>query len=438
MINTLPSDLTDEERESAIHLLYEYQDVFSKSEYDLGRTSVIEHRIDTGDARPIRQALRRHPQSYLSIIDSEIAKMEASGVIEPSCSPWASNVVVVTKQDKTPRITLDYRLLNNVTYKDSYPLPNIADCLDAFKGASWFATLDLRSSFYQVPLAEQDRDKTAFITRRGQWRFRSLPMGLSNSPGTFQRLMDLVLRGLSWESVLVYIDDIIVYAGGYLDLKDRLEEVFLRLRQANLKLKPSKVRIFQHEIKFLGHIVSDKGVAMDKEKIEEVVNWPEPRNVHEVRQFLGLCSYYRKYVKDFARFSAPLSELTRKGEVYQWDDRRQDAFDYLKDRLVSAPILSTSQDVGVYVLDVDASDIAVGAVLQQEQNGLLRVIGYASRTFNHCERKYCITRKELAAVIFGLKQYRQYLLGRHFVIRSDHAALTYLQTTKEMIGQQAR
>src|SRR5882757_3173772 len=170
--------------------------------------------------------------------------MEDSGVVEPSCSPWASNVVVVAKHDNTPRITLDYRALNSVTYKDSYPLPNMSDCLDAFRGSSHFGILDLRSTFYQVPLAEQDRDKTAFITRRGQFRFRSLPMGLSNSPGTFQRLMDLVLRGLTWASVLVYIDDIVVYASSHQEFTERLEEVFKRLRSANLKLKPSKVKLY--------------------------------------------------------------------------------------------------------------------------------------------------------------------------------------------------
>ena len=170
-----------------------YSSVFSSSEFDLGRTSVITHHIDTGDAKPFRQGLRRHPQAYLDVIDTEISKMETAGVVEAASFPWVSNVIVVAKHDNTPRITLDYRQLNNLTYKDSYPLPNIADCLDAFNGASCFAVLDLRSSFYQVPLAEEDRDKTAFITRRGQWRFRSLPMGLCNSLGTFQCLMDVVL-----------------------------------------------------------------------------------------------------------------------------------------------------------------------------------------------------------------------------------------------------
>jgi len=184
--------LSEEQREEAIKLVYDFKDVFSKHDYDLGRTDLIEHVIETGDARPVREALRKQPQVHLSVIDAEVEKMAASGVIEPSYSPWASNIVVVTKHDKTPRITLDYRKLNNLTYKDSYPLLNIADCLDAFRGSSFFGLLDLRSSFYQVPIAEKDRDKTAFITRRGQWRLRSLSMGLSNLPETFQRLMDLV------------------------------------------------------------------------------------------------------------------------------------------------------------------------------------------------------------------------------------------------------
>jgi len=222
--------------------------------------------------------------------------MEKQGIIKKSTSPWASNVVIVTKHDGTPRITLDYRMLNNVTYKNSYPLPNIADCLVAFKGSSWFGILDLRSSFYQVPLADADRDKTAFKTKRGQWRFCSLPIGLSNNPATFQRLMEMVLRGLTWASVLVYIDDIVVYAHTYEKLKTRLEEVFIRLRGANLKLKPTKVKLFQREIQFLDHSISGKGVAMDPDKISEIVLWHRPMNVHEVRQFLGLCGYYRACV----------------------------------------------------------------------------------------------------------------------------------------------
>jgi len=243
VIDTLAIELSLGEKAEASELLHTYQDVFTKSEYDLGRTSMTEHNNDTGNTRPIKQGLRKQPQTSLPIIENFTKNMERQHIIEKSASPWACNVVVVNKHDGTPRITLDYRALNNVTYKDCYPLPNISDCLDAFKGSSWFAILDLRSSYYQVPFADVDRGKTAFITRQGQWRFCALPMGLSNSPATFQRRIDLVPRGLMWESVLVYIDDIVVYTHTIADLKMRLEEVFIRLRGVNLKLKPTKVKL---------------------------------------------------------------------------------------------------------------------------------------------------------------------------------------------------
>jgi len=385
VVDSLPTELSMEERLEAVELLHQYQDVFSCHEYDLGRTTLVEHKIDTSDARPIKQGLRRQAQTTHTIIDEFTSNMEKQGIIDKSASPWASNVVVVTKSDGTLRITLDYRMLNNVTYKDSYPLPNISDCLDVLKGSSWFGILDLRSSFYQVPLADADRDKTAFITRRGQWRFCSLPMGLSNSPATFQRLMDMVLRGLSWESVLVYIDDIVVYADTYDELKIRFEEVFRRLQGANLKLKPTKVRLFQREIQFLGHRISGKGVAMDPAKISEIVSWHRPKSVHEVWQFLGLCGYYRRYVQDYTRIAAPLHKLTKLGEQFLWTEVRDNANEKLKTHLVTAPILAMSLDVGKYTLDVNASNWAAGAVLQQEQGGM----------------------------IFGMKNYRQYLLGRN-------------------------
>ena len=193
--------------------------------------------------------------------------------------------------------------------------------------------------------------------------------------------------------------------------------------------------MFQRQIKFLGNIVSGQGIAVDDSKVSEITQWAVPQNVHKVRMFLGLCSYYQRYVKDFSAHAAPLHELTKKDNPYVWVDRKQASFDFLKKALTTAPDLVMSCDEGTYVLDVDANDRAMGAILQQEQESMLRVIGYASRIFNTCEKKYCITHKELAAIIFGLKPYRQYLLGRQFTIRSDHATLTYLRSAKELIGQ---
>jgi len=217
----------------------------------------------------------------------------------------------------------------------------------------------------------------------------------------------MVLRGLTWESVLVYIDDIVVYADTYDELKTRLEEVFIRLRGAKLKLKPTKVRLFQREIQFLGHRFSGDGVAMDPVKISEIVLWHRLKTVHEVRQFLGLCGYYCRYVGDYAQVAAPLHELTKLGEQFLWTEARDAAYETLKTHLVTAPILAMSLDVGAYMLDVDASNWAAGAVLPQEQDGLLVVISYASKTFTGAEKRYCIIRNELAAMIFGMKHYKQ-------------------------------
>src|SRR6266516_1423972 len=373
MVSSLPEALTPQQYASAIDFIKDNTDVFSKSEYDLGLTTLLTHHINTGDARPVHQQLRHHAQVHLQTIDDAVGNFLECGIVEPASSPWASNVVVVTKQDKTPRITLDYRALNERTYRDSYPLPNINACLDTFKGASWFSVLDLRSSFYQVPLAEEDRDKTAFLTRKGQWRFSRLPMGTCNSPSTFQRLMDLVLRGLQWNTLLVYIDDIVVFANSFEELQKRQQEVFERLRWANLKLKPSKVKLYQREITFLGHKISSEGIALDDSKIAEILEWHIPKNVKETRMFLGTVGYFRKYIKDFSKHAAPLHDLTKKATVFAWTTDHQQAFD------------------------------------------------------RH-ERNYCTTRKELAALVFGLKNYRQYLLGRKLKIRTDHAALQYLKS----------
>src|SRR6266516_1960770 len=412
VVKTLPDSLSPAQFETALESIHRNADVFSKDEGDLELTNLITHHINTGTARPVHEGLRRHAQTHLKIIDDSVEKMLEYGIVEPASSPWASNVVVVTKQDSTPRITLDYRGLNEKTYRDSYPLPHISACLDSFKGASYFSVLDLRSSFYQVPLALEDRDKTAFLTRRGQWRFTRLPMGTCNSPSTFQRLMDMVLRGLQWESVLVYIDDILIFANSFTELLTRQEEVFKRLRWANLKLKPSKVKLFQREITFLGHKISAAGIAMDDSKIQEILDWHIPRNVKDTRMFLGTVGYFRKYIKNFSGHAAPLHNLTKKDTPFVWTPEHQKSFNFLKTSLLTAPILGMCRDKGTFILDVDASDIAAGAVIQQEQDGMERVLSYASLSFDKHERNYCTTRKELAALVFGLKAFRQYLLRR--------------------------
>jgi transposase InsO family protein len=438
VIDSLPDDLSDDERNAAMSFIRKHADVFSSNEFDIGRTYLIPHKIDTENKRPFRQPLRRHPLVHEQYIDDTVNNMLQHDIIEPAASPWASNVVLAKKGDGSLRFCVDYRQLNELTYKDCYPLPRISACLDALGGSSYFSTLDLRSGFWQTAIDPHDADKTAFITRRGQFRFKVLSFGLANAPSLFQRIMDLVLAGLSWECCLVYVDDIIVFSKTFELQATRLALVFKRLQDAGLKLRPDKCKLFQRKVAFLGCVVSENGIEPNPEKVKAITEWPVPKSAAEVHSFVGLCSYYRSFIKDLSIIAAPLFNLTKKCVPFRWDEQCQRAFGLLKERLVTAPVLAPPRDGGGYILDVDACDYGIGAVLQQPQDGALRVVGYASKTLSPAERVYCTTRKEQLAVVYGLKQFRAYVLGHQTVVRSDHAALSYLKRAKEPVGQQAR
>ena len=419
-------------------LLCEYSDVFSKGPQDLGHTEVIQHRINTQDAVPIRQPPRRLPLAKQREAGQAIEEMKRDGVIEPSVSPWAAPIVLVRKKDGSTRFCVDYRKLNNVTRKDSYPLPRIDDTLEALSGATWFSSLDLKSGYWQVGVHPEDREKTAFTTGRGLWQFRVMPFGLCNAPATFERLMEKVLAGLPLSVCLVYLDDILVPARSFDGHIQNLRTVFSRLREANLKLSPKKCTLFRRQLKFLGHIVSESGVSTDPKKLEAVINWPTPTNVSEVRRFLGLCSYYRRFVPNFADTAHPLHQCTEHTQVFDWNPDAQLAFANLKRALVEAPILGYPDPDGHFILDTDASAYGIGAVLSQIQNGEERVVAYFSRALSRPERQYCVTRRELLAVVRSVQHFHPYLYGRHFTIRTDHAALRWLLSFRSPEGQVAR
>ena len=419
-------------------LMVRYDQIFSKSETDLGLTSILTHRIDTGGARPIRQPLRKFPPAHVEAITEQVDKLLEQGVIEPATSPWASNVVLVRKKDGSYRCCIDYRQLNSVTTKDAYPVPRMDSCLDAMAGAGWFSTIDMPSAYHQVYVEPQDSDKTAFICPRGMFRYRTMPFGLCNAGATFQRLMDIVMSGLHLDICLAYLDDIIVYAKSPEEHLARLEIVFHRLQGAGLKLKPEKCLFFQRSVEFLGHVVSADGIETSPDKIQAVVEWPVPTSVTEVRSFIGLASYYRRFVRDFSKIAAPLNSLMQKDKKFTWTEEAQQSFEKLKSALTSPPVLAMPMDEGLFTLDTDASNESIGAVLSQQQSGEERVIAFASRTLDKREKNYCVTRKELLAVVYFLRHFKQYLLGRRFRVRTDHAALTWLRKTPEPIGQQAR
>ena len=439
MLDDITADISDQEREQVRQLIESNQGIFSTSEFDLGRTNLVKHVIDTGHNKPFRQQLRRQPLEYLPIIDEHVDKMLANGICEPSNSPWASNVVLVKKGDGSLRFCIDYRQLNLLTVKDSFPLPRIDTCFDALGGARYFSTLDLRQGYWQVENDPESAEKTTFITRKGAYKFNVLPFGLSNAPAVFQRLMNLVMVGLTWEQCLVFLDDILVISTTFKEHLQRLENVFWRLRSANLKLKPSKCCLFQVKVKFLGSVVSADGIEPDPDKVKAVADWPTPQNLTELRAFVGLANYYRRHVEEFSKIARPLTDLTKKNRPFSWNDEQQAAFEELKRRLINYPVLAPPMSGGYYVVDTDASNFAAGAVLQQYQNGILRVIAYVSRTFGPAEVQYCTTRKELAAVIFALREFRHYLLGvKEFTVRTDHGALTSLYKTPVPIQQNAR
>lgn len=419
-------------------LLVSYSDVFSRSEFDLGCTEIVKHRIDTQDNQPFRQPLRPQPRAHLPVIDQLLGDMQRQGVIEPCNSEWASNVVLVKKKDGSIRFCVDYRKLNLLTKKDAYPLPRIDRCLDTLSGSVWYSTFDLRSGFHQVAMDPRDANKTTFVCHRGTFRFPKMPFGLCNAPATFQRLMDTVLTGLNYEICLAYLDDIILYSHDLETHLERLERLLIRLREANLKLKPSKCQLLQKQVHFLGFTVSQDGVGTDPDKVAAIRDWPTPQNLRQSRAFIGLCQYYRRFVPNFSELAAPLHALTKKNVRFHWSADCENAFSQLKSALTSAPVLALPNDSGEFVLDCDASNRSIGAVLSQIQDGVERPICFASQLYSKHEANYNVTRKELLAVVTFTKKFRQYLLGRPFRIRTDHAALQWLKRTPEPIGQQAR
>ena len=291
----------------------------------------------------------------------------------------------------------------------------------------------------EVEIDANDRPKTAFCTTEGLFQFRVMPLGLCNAPATFQRLMDLVLSGLQWSRCLVYLDDIIVLGRSFEEHLANLQAVFDRLREAGLKLKPSKCAFLQSEVQYLGHKITRKGVAPDPNKIEKVASWPTPISTREVQCFLGFASYYRRFIQDFAQIAKPLHRLTERGATFKWSSECQSAFEELRRRLTSAPVLAYPDFTRPFILDTDASDVGLGAVLSQaDAEGRERVIAYGSRLLTKSERRYCVTRRELLAVVTFSQQFRSYLLGRRFLLRTDHGSLTWLRNFREPEGQLAR
>ena len=411
--------------------LVKYQTDFSKDEFDLGLTNLAEHVIDTGNAKPVRQPPRRTPIAFQGEEKKAIDKMYKQGAIRPSSSPWASPLVLVRKKNGKVRPCVDYRRVNAVTQTDAFPIPKTQDCLDALSGSSMFSTLDITSAYHQIPVRTEDIPKTAFCSRYGLWEFVTMPFGLCSATATFQRTMEVALSHLQWTSCLIYLDGVVIFGQNCTEHLNRLEAVLERIQSSHLKLSPDKCHLFQNEVTFLGHVISKDGVLPNPDNVAKLVNWPIPQNATDVRSYLGLASYYRRFIKGYSDIAYPMTQLTRKECQFKWTTDCQYAFEKLRGLLVSPNIMAYPSDKGNFILDTDASDFSIGAVLSQEQDGKERVIAYGSRTMLKAERNYCVTDKELLAVKHFIEYYKHYLLGRTFVVRSDHQALKWLFSLKD-------
>ena len=328
----------DSQKASLATLLSNYSDVFSAHDADVGRTALVQHSIPTlpGTA-PIKQPPRRLGVEKDAEVERQVQELVDKGMVEPADSAWSSPVVLVKKKDNSWRLCIDYRRLNEVTRQDAYPLPRIDDSLDALSGSVYFSTLDLVSGYWQVPLDKEAQDKSAFVTRSGLWKWKVLPFGLTSAPATFERLMERVLKGLQWNSLLLYLDDVIIFSPDFTTHLQRLEAVLQRLKSAQLKLKPSKCALLQTEVKYLGHVVSRHGIATDPDKIAAIKSWTTPKCQTELRTFLGFVGYYRRFCPDFATVAKPLHRLTAKGTTFSWGEAEQQAYDTLRQTMMDAP-----------------------------------------------------------------------------------------------------
>ena len=438
LFKTTVDGKSDQEKVIILKLFQDTQNVFSRHANDLGLTHITEHVIDTGDSPPIKQVPRRVPLAFAGEDRIALEKLKEQGVIQDSTSPWASPLVFVRKKSGEVRPCVDYRKLNSVTLKDAFPLPRTQDCLDAVAGAKVFSSLDITSAYNQIPIRECDVPKTAICTKYGLHEYVTMPFGLCNAPATFQRCMELALAGLQWTKCLIYLDDVLIFSETFVGQETRLREVLARIQEANLKLKPTKCHLFQSEVRFLGHILSEEGIQPNQENQQKILEWSSPKSVKEVQSFLGLANYYRRFFPRFADVAKPMVDLTRKGRVFKWTADCEMAFNKLKQGLTNPPVMAHPRSEGTFILDTDASGTAIGSTLSQIQDGEEKVVAYGSKTLNRSQRNYCVTDRELYAIRYFTEFYRCYLLGRSFIVRSDHQALKWLFNLKEPKHRVAR
>eukprot|EP00253_Pinus_taeda_P014522 PITA_14522 len=418
-----------------IPVVQEFADVFPEEVPGLPPKRDVDFTIELiPGAAPVSRAPYRMSAPELTELKMQLQELLDKNYIRPSVSPWGAPVLFVKKKDGTFRMCIDYRQLNKLTIKNKYPLPRIDELFDQVKGETLFSKIDLRSGYHQIRIKEEDITKTAFRTRYGHYEFVVLPFGLTNAPATFMCLMNSVFHKFLDKFVLIFIDDILIYSRSRKEHEENLRVVLQTLREHQLYANFCKCDFFKEEIQYLGHVITKEGIAVDPEKIRTIMEWPIRKDVVDIRSFMGLAGYYRRFVEGFSRVAYPITSLQKKGKIFKWTSECQQSFEQLKHLLTTAPILSIADPNKDYVVCTDASKEGVGGVLMQEG----RVIAYESRKLKEHEQKYSAYDLELAAVIHALKMWRHYLLGRKFLLLTDHHSLTNYFSQPTLNTRQAR
>lgn len=433
-------------------LLCKHVGVFVREDSQLGCTSTLRHSIKTTDDVPVNQPYRRIPPHLYDEVRNHLNDLLKKGVIQESESAYAAPIVLVRKKSGELRICNDYRRLNQKVARDAFPLPRIEESLEALGGAKVFSTLDLASAYNQIEVEPSDRHKTAFTTPFGLYEQVRMPFGLANAPASFQRLMTKIFRDDVMKTLLVYLDDLVIYSESFEQHIKDLDAVFTKLHEHGLKLKAEKCALFRKEVKYLGHILSADGVRTDPDKVVAVKDWQRPCSLQELRRFLGFCSYYRRFVPSFAKVAAPLHALVgvlasqKRGKKVsigsQWGEHHEDAFMTLKEKLTSAPLLGFPDFSLPFIVETDASQSGLGAVLSQIQKGQKKVIAYASRGLRENERRmesYSSMRLEMVALVWAVgEKFKDYLEGNQFVVLTDNNPLTYFMTKGKLTATEQR
>ncbi len=429
-IDLSTSALNAEQKEELKQLLNKYRDVFVGKDGVLGRTNQVEHEIHLEPGtRPIKSRAYRVGYKQRKVIEEQIEDMLNKGIIRPSTSPWSSPVVLVNKGDGSSiRLCIDFRAVNAKTIKDSYPLPLLPEAIDviAAKKPKYFTSLDLQSAYNQVAVAESSKPITAFVTHCGLYEYNRMPFGLSNAPATFQRLIGSVMAGYDRDFLICYLDDLILFGDTWENHKKDIEKTLIRLRSSGLKLKGKKCHFAREKVLYLGHLIDSRGVSADPQKCAAVQSFPRPTRVRDIRGYLGLCNWYRKFIPGFCHIAEPLTKLTRKNVPFEWKEEQENAFQELKKKLTQPPILAYPDFDLPFRITTDASNTGVAAVLSQIQDEQERAIAYAGTSLTPPQRNWSTTDRELYGVIFGLKHFDMYVRYSKVEIITDHAALQYL------------